>query len=554
MRRLRFSSLLLLLCLACGRQEGSVATFPLEDITLTPSSPLAVRTGRSLARLESELYQPDRAIADDENWPGDYVGRTVLGVTMDARALHTEPRYLSEILRRLPGRMEGKGYVGGAFLPVINEQQLSGHGWLLRGLCEYYKWKGDGTVLPMIRSIVDSLFLPGAGRYASYPIAAHERSTTEGAASGSIGAATPDWMLSTDVGCLFIGMAGLVDAYEVLGGERLAPVIEEMLGRFLEVDLVGIQMQTHATLSALRGMLKYHSLTGDPRWLEAAKERWKVYETSGMTCNYANYNWFGRFDAWTEPCAVVDSYIVAFELWKRTRDPHYRDMAELIYLNALCHGQRDSGGFGCDNTPLPSGRDPYFLKVVIPEATWCCTMRGGEGLPRVAESSWARDGRKLYVPFYRACTLSGKGLKVVEETAYPFSGEVTFTFARNAARIGTLLLPDLPWAEDVTVSVNGAAVETVPEDGFLAVRRAFKAGDKVAVSFRTELRTEPFGGAVRFFRGPLLLCLETDAPVTAGAVDPEALRPLWHLMDPCVLAPGYQRQVLFPEEAPATID
>ncbi|MCR4860086.1 MAG: glycoside hydrolase family 127 protein, partial [Bacteroidales bacterium] len=472
--------LLLLVCAGCaGPEENVVSTFPLDDITLTPSSPLAIRVERSLDRLESEIYQPDRAIADDENWPGDYVGRALLGATMDARAMHAEPRYVGEILRRLPGRMNAKGYIGGDFAPDINEQQFSGHGWLLRGLCEYYKWKGDETVLPMIRTIVDSLFMPGAGRFAAYPIDPSEHSNAGGEASGSINSASSGWILSTDVGCLFIGMAGLVDAYEVLRDEALAPVIEEMLGRFLEIDLVGIQMQTHATLSALRGMLKYYSLSGEARWLDAARERWATYEREGMTCTYSNYNWFGRFDTWTEPCAIVDSYIVAFELWKATLDPHYRDMAELICCNGLAHGQRDNGGFGCDS--CPSEEDP-FLRVIIPEATWCCTMRGGEGLPRVSESSWARRGDRLYVPFYRANELSADGLSILEETDYPSEASATFVFARNDAKIAELLLPDLPWAEQMTVSLNGTPVEAVPEDGFLAVRHAFQAGDRVEVA------------------------------------------------------------------------
>ena len=542
-RTLVLTVLAALMPVACTEKtEKGLHVFPLESVTLASGSPLQERILRNQSRLESELYQPDRAIADDVNWPGDYVGRTILGVTMDARALHAEPRYLGEILRRLPDSRNAKGYLGGDFGKVINEQQLSGHGWLLRGLCEYYKWKGDESVLPVIRTIVDSLFLPGTGRYAAYPIAPEQRSTTGGAASGSIGAATPDWMLSTDVGCLFIGMAGLIDAYEVLGDERIVPTIEEMLGRFLEVDLTGIQMQTHATLSALRGMLKYHALTGEDKWLEAAKERWATYEKDGMTCNYANYNWFGRFDAWTEPCAVVDSYIVAFNLWLETRDAHYRDMAELIYYNALCHGQRENGGFGCDSTPLP---DSPFLKVVIPEATWCCTMRGGEGLPRVAASAWARDGRKLYVPFFCASTLSTPDLTVEEVTGYPVQPFATFTFTSNRAGIDKLLLPDLPWADGWHVEVNGESVETGTEDGFLAVSRRFKPGDKVEVQFRTGLRTDRWKDKTRFFNGPLMLGLDTEEAVDASAVDTEALRPVCHPMSPEVLRPGYARQVLF---------
>ena len=136
-RTLVLTVLAALMPVACTEKtEKGLHVFPLESVTLASGSPLQERILRNQSRLESELYQPDRAIADDVNWPGDYVGRTILGVTMDARALHAEPRYLGEILRRLPGSRNAKGYLGGDFGKVINEQQLSGHGWLLRGLCE----------------------------------------------------------------------------------------------------------------------------------------------------------------------------------------------------------------------------------------------------------------------------------------------------------------------------------------------------------------------------------------------------------------------------------
>ena len=64
-------------------------------------------------------------------------------------------------------------------------------------------------------------------------------------------------MLSTDVGCVFIGMEGLIQAYAVLGDEDLKKPIEILLNRFLQMALTGIKAPTHATLTACRGLLRY---------------------------------------------------------------------------------------------------------------------------------------------------------------------------------------------------------------------------------------------------------------------------------------------------------
>ena len=60
---------------------------------------------------------------------------------------------------------------------VIDEQQLSGHSWLLRGLCEYYLWRKDPAVLAMIKNIVENLFLPTCGDYPSYPLRPVDRTS-----------------------------------------------------------------------------------------------------------------------------------------------------------------------------------------------------------------------------------------------------------------------------------------------------------------------------------------------------------------------------------------
>lgn len=539
MKKLALAVLPLVLAGCSGRQAAVVETFPFEDITFCGQ--LEARIERSLDRLQEGIYQPPQVFKDD-TWPGDFVGRTILGVTLDARASHSQPLYLKEIINELPNHLNSKGYLGPIYGGKINEQQLSGHGWLLRGLCEYYEWTGDESVVPIVKSITDSLFLPGKGRYSSYPISPDERSNAGGGESGAIVSESSDWMLSTDVGCLFIGMAGLIDSYELLKEPAVKETVDEMISRFLQIDLKGIQAQTHATLSALRGILKYYRLTGEASLLEAAKERWDLYENHGMTCNYENYNWFGRQDSWTEPCAIVDSYMVAFDLWKETLDPRYRNIAELIAFNAIGHTQRFNGGFGCDN--CPSMDDP-FLCVHAPEAYWCCTMRGAEGLSRIAESSWARKGNRLYVPIFVESALDDGRLSVSESTAYPSDSQVELVFKKNDSKVSSLLFPDLPWADSVEVKVNGAPVETVVENGFRKVSRKFAAGDEIRVSFSMPFRRDSWNGKTRFFRGPLMLGLDTEDAVSADSVTIETLSPVCHLMDSSVWNSSYKKQVLF---------
>lgn len=500
----------------CGCSSGpeKVTTFPLSQLAV--EGPLRQRIDANLNRLQDDIYQPPH-VFEDLDWPGDFIGRTILGLTLESQALYKKTELLPMLIDSLPSKFNDKGYLGPDYWPAINEQQLSGHGWLLRALCEYYRWTGDKEVLKSVQSVAKNLFVAGKGMYSSYPISPEQRTNKGGEASGSIAGQCGDWILSTDIGCVFIGMAGLIDAYEFVPDKEIKAVIEELIARFLEVDLVGIQAQTHATLSALRGLIKYSQMTGDESLMDEVLKRWQIYVSEGMTCCYANLNWFGRPDSWTEPCAIVDSYIVAFELWRSTMEPSFRDMAELIEVNALGHAQRSNGGFGCDN--CPSEANP-FLTISIPEAHWCCTMRGAEGLSRMAEYSWAVKGGTLYVPFYRQGALCAEGLEVTEKTEYPFAGEIAFKFYRNEPGIDALMLPDLPWVDNTQILVNDEPVTPEVVEGMLCVRKAFVHGDEVVVKFDLCPRTDEWDGCKRLFYGSVMLGNRSSEEV--GAFDMES--------------------------------
>ena len=73
-----------------------------------------------------------------------------------------------------------------------------------------------------------------------------------------------------------------------------------MAEEYSAIDFTGISMQTHATLSALRGILCFYESVRDEKLLDIAKRIFSLYMDEGMTRNYANCNWFGR-PFWTEP-------------------------------------------------------------------------------------------------------------------------------------------------------------------------------------------------------------------------------------------------------------
>jgi hypothetical protein len=540
---------------------------------------LLTRLYANLNRLEETKYQPDHVFLTSEqsgNWDGDTEGRTILALVLDAQAAHRPARYLAEIMQRLTGKLNARGYFGIIYPDqVFCEQQMSGHGWTLRALCEVYAWQHDAAILGLIQRMLDNLVLPSTGFHREYPVAPTSRQGG-GSHAGTVQAQVGHWILSSDTGCDFILLDGIVQAYQYLPSPQLRVVIDEMIARFLDIDLAAIKAQTHASLCALRGILRYVEMTGDARLLQAVIDRYELYRAVAMTENDENYNWFGRPE-WTESCAVIDALLAAVGLWRLTGRNDFLADAHHIYYNALGVLQRYNGGFGCDS--CSGANDSPYVEVAIDEAHWCCTMRGGEGLARMAQYTFFRrkaEIDEITLPFFHASSatlrLAHGEVRVRETTGYPFDGWVRLDVLDSTQASPVRLRLFAPeWTAHHALRLNGAPQPVRFEAGFAVLDAALQAGDGVDYSFDLVQAVRPtrnpasMQAAHAFTYGPLALgYAANDAEHAPRMIAADArlerighdtfkvsgsdilLTPVYHLLDPSVWqANGYRKQVLF---------
>lgn len=535
-------------------------------------------------RLETEDYRFPNVFRDGEySWPGDWEGRTILALVMLAQATGREPAHLAEIMARLPERLNAGGYLGPlAVSGVADEQQLSGHSWFLRAMAEYHQWKGDGFSLRVIEDTVRHLLLPVRGLYERYPVEPGDRKPTGEAIGSLFERQAGDWRLSTDVGCAFILLDGASHAYQLLRWPELGELLDEMIAKFRSIDLAGLSFQTHATLSALRGILRHFETTGDASLLAIARETFALYTREGMTEHYANYNWFGRPE-WTETCAVVDSFIVAVELWKHTGEAAYLELAHGILYNGLGYGQRPNGGFGCD-CGLGAFGDILHPKEGLFEAYWCCTMRGGDGLSRAIGYGYFEDadGCGVTLPFpgdsETEIRLSEGRLTLRQTSAYPVEGRVRLEVADSSVERAIAIRIFVPsWAErtKVRLRVDGEETAAAVSQGFLVWSGVPRAGLTLELVFPVGLRwgaplnVHSMPGRRSLYHGALLLGTENAEAPPIVSLDPLQLqhvegaryrdpsqhvflRPIRDLLELSMeQAAGDRRQVLFPTETGA---
>ncbi len=443
---------------------------------------LSERIALNERRLTEPYYQmPEVFQPPEASWPGDKEGRALLAFVSHYKMTGRINPCMEALLTELPSHTNRYLYFGPEAGEEIFEQQLSGHSWLLRGLCEHYEQFRDEFSLRVLRSVTEHLYLPTSGRYRSYPVNRDPEELHSGGVSGHSTGTYAHWKLSTDIGCAFMSIDGLSHVYKVTQDERVRALVDEMIRTWCAIDKVALCAQTHCTLTSARGMLRMYQLTGEPHYLTGAKDIFNLYVFGrGMDAAFQNLNWWGRPDTWTEPCAIVDSLMVSGELYRITRKDKYRRCAARIYQNGFASAQRPNGGAGTDSVVFPGA--PGFaacdtLRLLSYEAPFCCTMRLAEGL-------WYAKVNRDMLYCETVETRDGKMMVHCDEYGRYMCGDLVLAVPSLAGNPS-----DTQAVEDVSSCgwrLPPAAV-TVDGHALVPLIKYYKLPDRVAVSLQQRL-------------------------------------------------------------------
>lgn len=151
-----------------------------------------------------------------------------------------------------------------------------------------------------------------------------------------------------------------------------------------------------------------------------------------------------------------------------------------------------------------------FRPILAPE---CCTGNVQRMLPNYVARMWMSDGAggvvgALYGPSSVRAAVGANGATtatIVQETRYPFDGDVTLKVAADRPVEFPLSLRIPEWAEGATVAVNADAAEPARAGSFHTIRRTFADGDTIVLRLPMRVRLEtPTPGGQSLVRGPLV--------------------------------------------------
>ena len=269
--------------------------------------------------------------------------------------------------------------------------------------------------------------------------------------------------------------------------------------------------------------------SGEEALLNAMQLQWrdmstgKVFVTGGVGSQYEGEAFGDPYElppdqCYCETCAAIGSIFWNWRMLQVTGESRFADSIERALYNGVLSGIALDGESFFYMNPLLSrggyGRHPWHVVACCPPNL----MRLFSSLPQYFVS---HDDSGIQVHLYGTASVSlvlgsGQPLSLSMETDYPWDGHVTFKLEDTDGSTWQLRLREPGWCRDVSVSVNGEAVQTMENDaGYLVLERAWRPGDVVELDMRMEPhfvaphpRIDAVRGSLAIQRGPLVYCVE----------------------------------------------
>jgi len=297
---------------------------------------------------------------------------------------------------------------------------------------------------------------------------------------------------------------------------------------------------------ASSGATDYYMETGDDAYRKTLDRLWtdlvtsKLYITGGVGSR-ASGEAFGEpyelpdAQAYTESCAAIATLMWNWRMMLAFGDSKYADVMERALYNGINSGMSLDGTLYCYRNPLESNGEKIRNEWYD---TDCCPPNLERTFSELPGYLYATTPEGVWVNFFHSSTIETGGVRLTQTTDYPWSGDVRIRIDQTPARDWSLNVRIPAWSKDTTVRLNGNTTIQAEAGRFLNIRRAWRAGDEVAVSFDMKPRltaSNPLvrenAGRVAVERGPLVYCLEQpdnmatrlfDASITISGNTPSA--------------------------------
>ena len=298
-------------------------------------------------------------------------------------------------------------------------------------------------------------------------------------------------------------------------------------------DDVPVREMTDIKGHAVRAMYLYCGMsdvaayTHDEGYMAALDRLWddvvlrNMYVTGGIGSSRHNEGFtedydLPNLDAYCETCASVGMVYWNQRMNQFTGDSKYIDVLERSLYNGALAGVSLSGDRFFYVNPLESLGNHH-------RQAWygcaCCPSQVSRFLPSIGNYLYGVSDDALWVNLFIGSTAEAKlgrrTLSLVQETNYPWDGNVKLTVNADASFKKEIRVRIPGWCDAYSLTVNGETVEAPVEKGYAVISRKWNDGDVIGLSMEMPVkmvaadeRVKADEGKRAVQRGPLVYCLE----------------------------------------------
>ena len=316
------------------------------------------------------------------------------------------------------------------------------------------------------------------------------------------------------------------DVYAITGEERFLRLAHQFSDqRILDPLLRGEDrltgMHANTQIPKIIGYKRIADVEGLDDWNRAAAFFWDVVINhrsvsiggNSMREHFNPTNDFSELlasEQGPESCNTYNMMRLSKMLYQTSADKQYIDYYERALYNHILSAMNPVQGGFVYFTPMRSGH--YRVYSQPQTSMWCCVGTGIENPARYGEMVYAHDGNDLIVNLFIPSVLTWGDMTVTQQNRFPQEPSTELTLQLKRSRKMTMRIRQPWWTEGATVSVNGKSVKAAVENGYLAVSRTWKDGDRIRIDLPMHLTamTTPDGKPqYSFLYGPIVLAAKT---------------------------------------------
>jgi DUF1680 family protein len=293
------------------------------------------------------------------------------------------------------------------------------------------------------------------------------------------------------------------------------------------------------------GMADVARLTGDSQLFKACEELFaniagkQMYITGGIgqTCHgeafTIDYD-LPNDTVYAETCASIGLAFFAKRMAALSPKGMYADVLERTLYNGIISGMSlDGKAFFYVNPlevfPESSLKDPGMKHIKIERQKWfgcaCCPPNLARIIASLGNYIHSVNINSLYTHLYisgdAVFSMKNKTITINLETDYPREGRIDIRFKFNDNLTADTEIEfnygfRIPfWCTSYTVELNGRKITPEQEDGYAIIRRSWRTGDRIMITFAMPVtiveansRLRHNAGKAAIMRGPVVYCLE----------------------------------------------